>query len=98
MSSEETGDWVELKTYSVSSIETIRAHFEGHAYDPHWHDSYLIGVTEKGAQQFSYRRKKHTSIPGNTFLLEPGRFMMVKLPIEVDSPTRCPICPKGGCI
>lgn len=65
-------NWIDLKQDSESGIETIRAHFEGHAYDPHWHDSYLVGYTEQGVQQFHCRRQKHLSIPGNVFLLEPG--------------------------
>jgi len=66
------GDWVDLKKDNGTDIETLRAHFKGHAYDPHWHDSYLIGVTEQGVQQFHCRREKHTSTPGRTFFLEPG--------------------------
>ncbi|MDB5982369.1 MAG: araC 3 [Pseudomonas sp.] len=65
-------NWIDLKQDSESGIETIRAHFEGHAYDPHWHDSYLVGYTEQGVQQFHCRRQKHLSTPGNVFLLEPG--------------------------
>ncbi|MGK9019364.1 AraC family ligand binding domain-containing protein, partial [Pseudomonas aeruginosa] len=45
-------DWIDLARDSETGIETLRAHFEGHAYDPHWHDSYLIGYTEIGVQQF----------------------------------------------
>lgn len=67
-----TRNWVDLKQDSESGIETIRAHFTGHAYDPHWHDSYLVGFTEQGVQQFHCRRQKHMSIPGQVFLLEPG--------------------------
>jgi len=65
-------NWIDLKQDSESGIETIRAHFEGHAYDPHWHDSYLVGFTEQGVQQFNCRRKKYLSTPGKVFLLEPG--------------------------
>ncbi len=65
-------DWVDLKLDPETGIETIRAHFRGHAYDPHWHDSYLIGVTEQGVHQFSCRQERHTCVPGSTFLLEPG--------------------------
>src|SRR5689334_11674384 len=49
--------WIDLKQDAETGIETIRAHFEGHAYDPHWHDSYLIGYTEQGIQQFHCRRE-----------------------------------------
>ncbi|MBA1200586.1 AraC family transcriptional regulator [Pseudomonas capeferrum] len=65
-------DWIDLKQDAASGIETIHAHFEGHAYDPHWHDSYLVGITEQGVQQFNCRRQRHDSTPGCVFLLEPG--------------------------
>ncbi len=65
-------NWIELKQDAASGIETVRAHFEGHAYDPHWHDSYLVGITEQGLQQFNCRRQRHNSTPGKVFLLEPG--------------------------
>ncbi|KQO33724.1 AraC family transcriptional regulator [Pseudomonas sp. Leaf83] len=64
--------WVDLKQDADTGIEVIRAHFEGHAYDPHWHDSYLIGFTEQGVQQFHCRRALFSSLPGQTFFLEPG--------------------------
>ncbi|APU32703.1 AraC family transcriptional regulator [Ectopseudomonas alcaliphila JAB1] len=64
--------WVDLKQDADTGIEVIRAHFEGHAYDPHWHDSYLIGFTEQGVQQFHCRRALFSSVPGQTFFLGPG--------------------------
>ncbi|MGY2400821.1 AraC family ligand binding domain-containing protein [Pseudomonas sp. SDO5271_S396] len=65
-------NWIDLSQDADTGIETLRAHFEGHAYDPHWHDSYLIGVTEQGVQQFNCRRTRHHSVPGQVFLVEPG--------------------------
>jgi len=65
-------NWIDLSQDADTGIETLRAHFEGHAYDPHWHDSYLIGVTEQGVQQFNCRRARHNSVPGQVFLVEPG--------------------------
>ena len=67
-----SSNWIDLKQDADTGIETIRAHFEGHAYDPHWHDSYLIGFTEQGVQQFHCRRALFSSVPGQTFFLEPG--------------------------
>ncbi len=67
-----THNWIDLARDADTGIETLRAHFEGHAYDPHWHDSYLVGVTEQGVQQFNCRRARHQSTPGKVFLLEPG--------------------------
>jgi len=65
-------NWIDLAQDRETGIETLRAHFEGHAYDPHFHDSYLIGVTEQGVQQFNCRRRRHDSLPGQVFMLEPG--------------------------
>ncbi|NWC94226.1 MULTISPECIES: AraC family transcriptional regulator [unclassified Pseudomonas] len=65
-------NWIDLAQDADTGIETLRAHFEGHAYDPHWHDSFLVGVTEQGVQQFNCRRARHHSTPGQVFLLEPG--------------------------
>ncbi|QEM81221.1 AraC family transcriptional regulator [Halomonas binhaiensis] len=65
-------DWVDLQQDSDTGIETIRAHFDGHAYDPHWHDTYLVGVTEQGVQQFHCRKSRHDSTPGRLVLVEPG--------------------------
>ncbi|SDY34590.1 AraC family transcriptional regulator [Pseudomonas sp. NFIX28] len=65
-------NWIDLAQDADTGIETLRAHFTGHAYDPHWHDSYLVGVTEQGVQQFHCRRERFHSTPGKVFLLEPG--------------------------
>ena len=54
-------DWLELRQHADTGIETIKAHFEGHAFDPHWHDSYLVGITLSGTQQFHCRRERHRS-------------------------------------
>ncbi|MEE1926517.1 AraC family transcriptional regulator [Pseudomonas sp. 148P] len=64
--------WINVRQDPESGIETIRAHFEGHAYDPHWHDSYLVGFTEQGVQQFNCRKQLHSSTAGQVFVLEPG--------------------------
>ncbi|MEH6368023.1 MAG: AraC family transcriptional regulator, partial [Pseudomonas marincola] len=65
-------NWIDLKQDTDTGIETIRAHFEGHAYDPHWHDSYLVGFTEQGVQRFHCGRQRYDSVPGKVILLEPG--------------------------
>src|SRR5512132_4480483 len=65
-------DWVDMARDATTGIETIRAHFTGHAYDPHDHDDYLVGVTEQGFQEFRCRRRLHTSTPGRVILIEPG--------------------------
>ena len=75
-------DWLELRQHAETGIETIKAHFEGHAFDPHWHDSYLVGITLSGTQQFHCRRERHRSQPGDAFLLEPGEIHDGDAPVE----------------
>lgn len=77
-----THNWIELAQDADTGIETLRAHFEGHAYDPHWHDSFLVGITEQGVQQFNCRRARHQSTPGKVFLLEPGDIHDGEAPAE----------------
>lgn len=66
------GHWLQLRRDARTGIETVRAHFEGHAYDPHGHDELLIGVTLQGVQRFRCHRSLHTSTPGRAILIEPG--------------------------
>jgi AraC-like DNA-binding protein len=66
------GDWVRLRRDRETGIESVHAHFRGHAYDPHDHDEMLVGITQQGIQQFRCHRSLHTSTPGRTILIEPG--------------------------
>lgn len=77
-----TDSWVQLEQDKRTGIETFRAHFKGHAYDPHWHDTYLIGFTEQGVQQFNCRKQMCTSLEGGSFLLEPGEIHDGNAPLE----------------
>lgn len=65
-------DWLSVRREAETGIETIHAHFTGHAYDPHDHDAVLVGVTEQGVQEFRCRRRLNTSLPGRAILIEPG--------------------------
>jgi AraC-like DNA-binding protein len=64
--------WTDLKRDAATGIETLRAHFTGHAYDPHDHDEMAVGVTEQGVQTFRCRRRLNASTPGHAVLIEPG--------------------------
>jgi AraC-like DNA-binding protein len=52
-------------------IQRLRAGFFGHAYDPHRHETYAIGVTERGFQAFRYRGAECVSSTGMTIVLHP---------------------------
>ncbi|WP_028204405.1 AraC family transcriptional regulator [Paraburkholderia nodosa] len=64
--------WLVARRDAQTGIESLRAHFSGHAYDPHDHDDMLIGYTEQGVQRFQCHRSLHTSVPGRAILIEPG--------------------------
>ena len=49
----------------------LAAHFDGHAYDPHRHDCYAVGVTLHGVQEFSYRGAVRASGAGQAMVLHP---------------------------
>lgn len=70
--SREPSNWLELRRDEESGIESLRAHFQGHAYDAHSHDELLVGVTLDGVQRFRCRRTTHTSTIGRVILIEPG--------------------------
>ena len=65
-------NWLVARRDQETGIEGLRAHFSGHAYDPHDHDDMLIGYTEQGVQRFQCHRSLHTSVPGRAILIEPG--------------------------
>ena len=65
-------EWVDIRRDQEHGIESISAHFEGHAYDPHDHDEMLVGVTLQGVQRFRCGRDMHVSTPGTSMLIEPG--------------------------
>ncbi|MDI3394468.1 AraC family transcriptional regulator [Pseudomonas sp. V98_8] len=65
-------DWINIRRDQETGIESVNAHFQGHAYDPHDHDEMLVGVTHQGVQRFSCNRLTHTSTPGRSILIEPG--------------------------
>jgi AraC-like DNA-binding protein len=67
-----SGDWIRLRRDRETGIESVHAHFRGHAYDPHDHDEMLVGITQQGVQQFRCHRSLHTSTPGRAILIEPG--------------------------
>ena len=70
-----TGDFIAtdfIKTdWPCPGIQRLRAGFFGHAYDPHRHETYAIGVTERGFQAFRYRGAECVSTTGMTIVLHP---------------------------
>jgi AraC-like DNA-binding protein len=64
-------DRLRLLRDAPTGIEAIRARFAGHAYDPHRHADWLVGVTDRGVQEFRCRGARRRSTPGRVILMEP---------------------------
>ncbi len=52
-------------------LDRVEACFAGAAYTPHRHDTYAIGLTLAGVQQFDYRGATRNSLPGEIVVLHP---------------------------
>src|ERR1700687_1465221 len=55
----------------VGGVELSRAWFAGPAYARHRHDTYAIGLTDRGVQVFDYRGAGRISMPGQVVVLHP---------------------------
>jgi AraC-like DNA-binding protein len=64
-------DCLRLLRDAPTGVEAIRARFSGHAYDPHRHEDWLVGVTDHGVQEFRCRGARRRSTPGRVILIEP---------------------------
>jgi AraC-like DNA-binding protein len=62
------GFWV---VHAPGAVDRVEACFAGAAYSPHRHDSYAIGITLTGVQQFDYRGATRNSLPGGLVVLHP---------------------------
>lgn len=63
-------DWIHQSDV-VDGVELLAASLQGLAYRMHRHDTYAIGLTERGVQAFTYRGSTHTSAPGQVVVLHP---------------------------
>lgn len=70
MSEEAPRAWIR-HSRAPGAIDRIEACFSGRAYAPHRHDSYAIGITLTGVQQFDYRGATRNSQAGEIVVLHP---------------------------
>jgi AraC-like DNA-binding protein len=57
---------------SLGHLELLRASFVTHAFAPHTHDGFAIGVIESGTETFLYRRQRRVAPAGSIVLINPG--------------------------
>jgi AraC-like DNA-binding protein len=57
---------------AFNNLELLRATYITHSFAPHIHEGYAIGVIDKGAEHFMYRRSNHVAPQGNIVVIQPG--------------------------
>lgn len=55
----------------MGGVERFRAWLGREAYETHRHDTYAIGLTDRGVQVFDYRGAERVSLPGQVVVLHP---------------------------
>lgn len=56
----------------LSNLELLRATFVTHTFAPHIHEGYAIGMVEKGAERFKYRKNMYVASQGSVVVINPG--------------------------
>lgn len=65
-------EWSVLRHDSTLGLDALDAAFTTHAFARHWHDYYVVGLVEDGAQRFWCRRDTFFTPRGGLILLNPG--------------------------
>jgi AraC-like DNA-binding protein len=64
-------DWASYWRSPDGLLEAMHAHFRGHVYHRHSHETYSFGLTEAGAQAFTCRGAGHVSRAGMVMAFNP---------------------------
>jgi AraC-like DNA-binding protein len=57
----------------LDNLELLRATYITYAFAPHIHETFAIGVTEVGAQEYTYNRRQRLIMPaGSVAVVHPG--------------------------
>lgn len=54
-----------------AGVELYRAHIVRHAFEPHTHEAYGLGVIDAGVERFRYRGSDHLAPPQSLVLMNP---------------------------
>ncbi|HJZ47230.1 MAG TPA: AraC family transcriptional regulator [Roseiflexaceae bacterium] len=68
----ERRQWSSLRHDTDLQLDALHASFTTYAFARHWHDYYVIGLVEDGAQSFWCRRATYTTPRGGLIVLNPG--------------------------
>jgi AraC-like DNA-binding protein len=56
----------------LGNLEFLHATYVTHSFVPHTHDGFAIGVVERGAETFTYRKGRHVAGEGRFVIINPG--------------------------
>jgi AraC-like DNA-binding protein len=56
---------------AVPGLERAEVYLATRGFEPHRHDTYVIGITTTGVQTFRYRGERQVSLPGQLQILHP---------------------------
>lgn len=62
-------------TWSLPQLDELRfmrAKYVQHAFKPHAHDYFVLGIIEDGVQSFTHQRKHLITTPGEVIVINPG--------------------------
>ena len=66
----------------LKNLELLRATYVTHAFAPHFHEGFAIGVIQAGVETFSYRNQRYFSPPGSLVLINPGEMHTGEAAVE----------------
>lgn len=62
--------WVRVyRVRGAYDAEVVHAHYVEHRFARHAHEHFVIGLVEKGIQQYTYRHSRHTTPAGHMFFV-----------------------------
>lgn len=65
-----SAQWVRVyRVRGAYDTEVVHAHYVEHRFARHAHEHFVIGLVEKGIQQYTYRHVRHTTPAGHMFFV-----------------------------
>lgn len=55
----------------LDNLELLHATYVTHTFAPHMHEGFVIGIVDRGAETFTYRRSSHVAPVGSIVLINP---------------------------
>ncbi|WP_174874688.1 AraC family transcriptional regulator [Vogesella oryzae] len=55
----------------LAGVELYRAHIVRHAFEPHTHEAFGLGVIESGVERFRYSGSEHLAASGSVVMMNP---------------------------